>query len=249
MTDVLAGAEAFSADGSEIGVLALHGFTGSPSSMRGLAHRMADAGYAVELPRLSGHGTKIEDMQATTWEDWTADVMGAYKDLASRTDKVVVAGLSMGGALTVWLATQVPELAGIIAINPVVMRSDPALVTLIKDTLTAGDTVFPALGSDIAKPDVVEVAYDGTPLAPLLSLFAGVDAMQADIAAIACPVLIFTSTQDHVVGPENSDFLASVVAGPVERVTCDESYHVVTQDHDAELVFQKSLDFVAKVTA
>jgi carboxylesterase len=249
MTDVLAGAEAFSADGSEIGVLALHGFTGSPSSMRGLAQTMADAGYSVELPRLTGHGTKIEDMQSATWADWTADTMTAYEKLAARTDKVVVAGLSMGGALTIWLATQTPTLAGIIAINPVVKEMDPAVVKLVEDTIAAGDVDFPAVGSDIAKPDVVEAAYQATPLVPLLSLFAGISAMQPDIPKISCPVLILNSAQDHVVEPENSDFLASVVAGPVERVTYERSYHVITRDHDAEAVFQKSADFVAKVTA
>ncbi len=249
MTDVLRGAEPFSAEGSEIGVLALHGFTGSPSSMRGFAQTMAAAGYSVELPLLSGHGTHINDMQTTTWADWTADTMRAYEKLAARTDKVVVAGLSMGGALTVWLATQVADLAGIIAINAVVKEMDPAIVTLVKDTLAAGESVFPALGSDIAKPDVAEVAYDGTPLAQLLSLFSGISAMQPDIPKISCPVLILNSTQDHVVEPENSDFLASVVAGPVERVTYERSYHVITQDYDAEAVFEKSADFVAKVTA
>ncbi len=249
MTDVLAGAEPFSAEGSEVGVLLLHGFTGSPSSMRGLAQTMADAGYTVELPRLSGHGTTIEDMKTTTWADWTADTRSTYEKLAARTDKVVVAGLSMGGALTVWLATQIPDLAGIITINPQVQELDPAIAALVKGTLDAGDTEIDAIGSDIAKPDIVEVAYEETPLVPLLSLFDGIAAMQPDLASISVPILIFTSTQDHVVEPKNSDFLASVVAGPVERVHLERSYHVATQDYDAELIFEKSLDFVAKVTA
>src|SRR5580704_15003176 len=54
---VLHGAEAFSAPGGPDGVLVLHGFTGSPFSMRPLADKLAEAGYAVELPRLPGHGT------------------------------------------------------------------------------------------------------------------------------------------------------------------------------------------------
>ena len=43
-------------------MLVLHGFTGSPVSMRPLAEVFADAGFAVELPRLPGHGTAVEDM-------------------------------------------------------------------------------------------------------------------------------------------------------------------------------------------
>jgi alpha-beta hydrolase superfamily lysophospholipase len=51
---VLPGAEEWSHHAPEgaVGLLALHGFTGNPSSMRGLAETVAAAGVHVELPRL-----------------------------------------------------------------------------------------------------------------------------------------------------------------------------------------------------
>src|SRR5205823_4910554 len=111
---VLPGAEPFSAAGGPHGALVLHGFTGNPQSMRGLAEAFAEADFAVELPRLPGHGTAIEDMLETTWEDWSGLAEGAFSDLASRCDKLVVGGLSMGGTLTLWLAEHHPEIAGIV---------------------------------------------------------------------------------------------------------------------------------------
>ena len=66
---------------------------------------------------------------------------------------------------------------------------------------------------------------------------------------ITSPLLVITSRQDHVVPPENSDILASSVSGPVERLWCERSYHVVTQDYDRELVFDAAVDFAQKVTA
>ena len=94
---VLVGAEPMShvaADPSAAGVLTLHGFTGNPSSMRG-ARRGASPPPAihVELPRLPGHGTTIDDMLTTRWADWTAEVEAAYQRLAARADRIVVAGL------------------------------------------------------------------------------------------------------------------------------------------------------------
>jgi carboxylesterase len=62
-------------------------------------------------------------------------------------------------------------------------------------------------------------------------------------------VLILTSPQDHVVPPTNSDHLASVVAGPVERVTLERSYHVATLDYDKDLIAERTAAFVRKVTA
>ena len=100
-------------------MLVLHGFTGSPVSMRPLAEALADAGFAVDLPRLPGHGTAVEDMIETGWDDWLTEAERALTALQGRLPdgKVVVAGLSMGGALTAALAEGHPELAGIVLIN------------------------------------------------------------------------------------------------------------------------------------
>src|SRR5690349_17638544 len=118
VSEIIPGAEPMSVEGGPVGVLVLHGFTGNPQSMRPLAEGFAAAGYSVEMPLLTGHGTVVEDMLDTTWADWSADAEAAYQRLAARTETVVVAGLSMGGSLTLWLATQHPELPGIICVNP-----------------------------------------------------------------------------------------------------------------------------------
>src|SRR3954449_6631554 len=121
------GAEPFSAAGGPDAVLVVHGFTGNPQSMRPLAEAFAAAGFTVELPLLPGHGTAIEDMIPTGWADYSAAAEAAYQDLAGRCQKVVVAGLSMGGTLTVWLAAQHPEIAGIVLVNALVDPPDPSL--------------------------------------------------------------------------------------------------------------------------
>ena len=112
--DLIPGAEAWSADGGPAGVLVIHGFTGNPASMRGLAEALAAAGFTVDLPRLPGHGTKVEDMIPTRFDDWLGAAEEHYAALAARFDQVVVAGLSMGGALTAWLGSEHPEIAWLV---------------------------------------------------------------------------------------------------------------------------------------
>ena len=68
---------------------------GNPSSMRGLAEAFVAAGHSVEVPRLPGHGTSVEDMLTTGWEDWSAEAEAALGRLAGRTERQFVAGLSM----------------------------------------------------------------------------------------------------------------------------------------------------------
>lgn len=247
MTDVLPGAEPFSAEGGPVGVLVLHGFTGNPSSLRGLAEACAAAGHAVELPRLPGHGTTVEDMRTTGWDDWTHAADDAYQELATRTEHIVVAGLSMGGALTAWVATRHPSVAGLVFVNAAVAPA-PDMRAAVQGMVDEGQTTMPGIGSDVADPHVTESAYEDTPLVPLLSMLDGVAAMQDQLPDIAAPALIMTSPQDHVVPPESSDHLADVLGGPVERVTLERSYHVATIDHDRDLIVDRVLAFADRVT-
>lgn len=247
--EVMSGAEAWSAQGDDVGVLVVHGFTGNPASMRPLAEALAGAGFTVELPRLPGHGTTVEDMATTRWEDWSGAAEAAYTDLAGRRRAVVVAGLSMGGTLTAWLASRHPEIAGIVCVNPAAAPREPEVKEMVRLMLDGGETTSPGIGSDIADPDATESAYQDTPLACALSLFEALDELQPHLGDITSPLLLMTSPDDHVVEPASSDHLAAAVSGPVERVSLDRSYHVATLDYDKDLIAERTIAFVRKVTA
>jgi carboxylesterase len=246
---VMPGAEPASFAGGPDGVLVLHGFTGNPQSMRPLAEAFAAAGYTVELPLLPGHGTAIEDMIPTRWSDWSAAAEAAYTELAGRCRRVAVAGLSMGGTLATWLAERHPDVVALIAINAAVEAPDPSMFELIDGMLAEGTEVMAGIGSDIAKAGTTELAYGGTPIAAVRSMFEAVQQVQAGLGSVSCPVLVFNSPQDHVVQPSSSDVLARGVAGSVERVTLDRSYHVATLDYDAEEIERRSVEFLGKVLA
>lgn len=248
MSTLMSGADPMSVEGSPIGVLVLHGFTGNPQSMRPLAEAYAEAGYSVEMPLLRGHGTVIDDMIPTRWEDWSADAEAAYERLAARTEKVVVVGLSMGGSLTLWLASRHPEILGIVCVNPAIDAAEE-VVDVLRAMIEEGETIIPGIGSDIAKPDVAESAYPGTPLAPVVSMFEAITALRPNLNKVTAPLLLFTSPEDHVVPPNDSDIVAEAVSGTVERVTCERSYHVATLDYDSELIIERSLAFISTVTA
>src|SRR3954467_9592191 len=138
--------------------------------MRGVAHALAAAGFAVELPLLPGHGTTVDDMNTTTWHDWSAAAEEALEKLQARVSgKVIVVGLSMGGSLTGWLGTRHPELAGLAFINAAVTLP-PEMRDGAEALLDSGTEYLDGIGSDIADPDSTETAYAKTPVKPLLSL-------------------------------------------------------------------------------
>lgn len=243
------GAEPFSATGGPDGALVLHGFAGNPSALRGVAEKLADAGLTVEAPLLPGHGTAVEDLVPLRWADWSAAAGEAYAGLAARCGRVAVVGLSMGGALACWLAARHPEICGIVLVNPLVEPPADDLRSAVHEMCEAGATIAPGIGSDIARPGVVELTYDGTPLAALLSLFNGVEEVRRCLRDIRCPVLLFSSREDHVVPPANGDLVASSVGGPCERVWLERSYHVAPLDNDRDELEARTVTFVAAVTA
>ena len=248
-SDIIPGAEPWSADGRNgHGALVLHGFTGNPSSMRALAEELHDAGFAIEMPLLPGHGTKVEDMIETGWADWSTAAEAAYTALAARVEKVVIVGLSMGGTLACWLASRQPDAAGLAVINPYVEVPAESFLEILTGVLDAGFEVTPAIGSDIALPGGVENAYESAPVRPAISLFAGVRELSEQLSNIRCPTLIITSRQDHVVPPTSSDVLAAEVSGPVERVWLEKSFHVATLDYDADEIEARVVAFANEVT-
>lgn len=246
---IIPGAEPWSADGTNgHGAVVLHGFTGNPSSMRALAEELHDAGFAIEMPLLPGHGTSVEDMIKTGWADWSSAAEEAYARLAARVDKVVIVGLSMGGALASWLASRHPEAVGLAVINPIVEVPADSFLEILNGVLDSGIEMTPAIGSDIALPGGVENAYDSAPVRPAISMFAGVRELNERLSEIRCPTLIITSRQDHVVPPTSSDVLADGVSGSVERVWLEKSFHVATLDYEADEVEARIVAFANDIT-
>jgi carboxylesterase len=251
MTALIPGAEPWSHNGTgNDGALVLHGFTGNPGSMRGIAEALAAAGFHVEMPLLPGHGTTVEDMIPTGWSDWSGAAEAAYRALAARSRRVVVVGLSMGGALTLWLGAEHDEIAGLVCVNPATQTQPAEVIEMVRGMIEGGAESMPAIGSDIADPDVTESAYEATPLRPLVSfLVDGMAPLQERYPAMRQPLLLLSSPQDHVVEPAQGDFLASTYGGEVTRVSLDRSFHVATMDYDKALVEERTVAFALSVCA
>lgn len=236
------------AAGAHTGAVVVHGFTGSPSSMRGVADALVAAGFDIELPRLPGHGTSVADMLGTGWSDWAGEVARARARLAERCERVVLVGQSMGATLVLASALHEPGAAGIVCINPATRMRTAEELEMLDDFIEDGFEILPGEGSDIADPDGSDIAYDGTPLRPLRSmLFDGVVPIEQRFHELTMPLRLFTSRQDHVVPPADSEHLASAYGGPVEHTWLERSYHVATRDYDRDLVSAGAVAFVERI--
>ena len=238
------GAEPYVADGSPTGALLLHGFTGSPASLRPWAEHLAADGFTVSLPRLPGHGTRWQDLNDTRWPDWYAAAARAFDDLRGRCDDVFVCGLSMGGTLALRLAgLRRSEVAGVIVVNASLDTADRRAFLLPYVSRVVRS--FPPIADDIKKPGVHEGGYNRLPLRAAASVQRLWPATRTVLPLISAPVLAFRSAVDHIV-PASS--LALLTAGATstsvtERVLAD-SFHVATLDNDAPAIFFESAQFI-----
>src|SRR3954469_17233232 len=243
------GAEAFAFPGGDgpdgrTGVLLVHGFTGTPMSMRPWGEALAAEGFAVRCPLLPGHGTRWQDCNASTHDQWTATVEEAFDQLAADCDRVFVAGLSMGGTLAIRLAEVRPgDVAGGLLVNPSLLpqRLDARLLPLIARLSPS----WAPIASDIKKPGVTELAYPKLPTRAVLGLRRLWTATRADLGRVRAPLLLYRSTEDHVVEPASGKaLLAGVSSTDVTEVLLENSYHVATLDNDAPTIFEGSVDWI-----
>lgn len=242
------GAEPLSVDGGATGVLLLHGFTGSPKSMKPWGERMAAEGHTVRVPRLPGHGTRWQDMNLTRWEDWYAEADRAYQELSKSCERVFVFGLSMGGSLTLRLAEQYGDaIRGIVLVNPAVHseRPDRFLLPVLQAIVPA----FPGISNDIKKPGQDEGAYDKIPLKAAHSLTKLWKLVKDDLPKVRNPLLLFRSEEDHVVEASNSRYILDHVSSSDKtEVVLKDSFHVATVDNDAEAIVAGSIAFVNRLS-
>lgn len=224
---------------SSTAVLLLHGVTGSPAAWFPIARALADEGLDVSVPLLPGHGTSWTDMDSTTWADWLRAASTELGRLQADHDRVIVAGLSMGGALALTLGAAEAPPDGIVVVNPCLHIDSPlaSYLPLLKHVIRT----IPAIGGDIAHPGRNEFAYDRTPLAPLASFFQALSVLREDLWKVEVPVTALISGQDNVVGPKSLRTLRSRLPRRPQILALRRSRHVATLDYDAPAIVEAIL--------
>lgn len=242
--EVLEGAEEFSLGEGTVGVLLVHGFTGSPQGMRGLGQYLAERDLAVEGIRLPGHGTTWRDLNQRKTQEWIESVEAGFAKVAQGRRKVFIVALSFGAALGLDFAARHPDdVAGIVTLSGLVYTRDPRrfLAPVIR-RLTAS---LPGIGNDIADAGAAEIAYDRLPTGAAHQMLLFIRRARAALPNVHCPILVIHSKSDHTVHPGNARVIFDTVASEDKEVVwLDNSYHVITLDVDKQEVFERTYDFI-----
>ncbi len=242
---IMAGAEPFLFKGNSSGCLLLHGLTGTPAEMREMGEYLAGRGLTVLGVRLAGHGTTLEDMEQTTWQDWYASAQEGLLKLSKECDEVFIAGLSLGGGLALYLAGRY-RLAGLVAMAvPVNLNEDWRLkyIRYLKHV-----TRFSSKGpDDFHDPTAVRrhIGYDRVPSRCTESLLQFLTHLDDDLPKVQVPTLLMHSKHDTMAPPNNMPYIHRRISSTdKEMVWLDNSGHVITEDCDKLIVFERTYRFV-----
>jgi carboxylesterase len=233
---------------AHIGVLLVHGFTGSPPSMRPWAEFLHSKGYTVRVPLLPGHGTKPEDLNRVKWQEWPAKVTVELSELRKTCDTIILIGLSMGGGTVLNVAASNNEIiCGVILVNPMIhVRGVPVELAFFLSRLQKLRT---SVGDDIKRPGITEWGYDHLPTRGVYQLLKMLRITRRNLSKVTVPVQLFHSVDDHTLPVGNTEIILSKIGSQNKtRIELVNSYHVATLDYDQELIFQNSLTFIEGLT-
>jgi carboxylesterase len=229
---------------AKVGIILVHGFTGSPISMRPWAEYLLSHGYSVSVPLLPGHGTKPSDLNLVKWQQWPAKVEEELEWMQSQGMKVFICGLSMGGGTTLNVAMKKsPAIAGIVLVNPMIhVKFIPHQLAWV---ISRFQKMRDSVGDDIKQPGVTEHGYDSLPAVGVYQLLKMLSYTRKRLHDVTAPLMLFHSKDDHTLPVTNTEIIMkSVGSRPKQRIELVNSYHVATLDYDKEIIFENSLIFI-----
>lgn len=257
----------FTLEGGPTAVLLIHGLTGTPSEMRGVAKAIARRGYTVHVVQLAGHCGSEDDLLRTGWRDWSRSVERAFDQLRERHQTVFVGGLSMGALLSLNLAHNRPgEVAGLLLYSTTLFYDGwaiPRTRVFLKPALALGfsrwirfvesapygikdDRLRGRLMRSMQQGDSAAAGNAATPGGSLVQLHRLIARVKKALPSIRTPALVVHAREDDMTSLRNADYLASRLGGDVDKVILDDSYHMVTLDLDKARLIDHSVEFLGR---
>ena len=205
--------------------------------------------------RLAGHAMHPEDMIRSRYTDWMASVEDGYHLLRGIRDHVFLAGLSMGGILSLLMSTRLaPRVSGVIAMStPQSLPSDYPIwfLRLVSKVIKYSTKRKGEPGSGWFDKTAYQeqVSYPYNPVRSVAELKELILEMRAAYPKVNVPVLLMHSRDDTYVLPENMEHIYTglVNARDKTKLYITGSGHVVTRDAAREQVFQSAVEFIQRI--
>jgi carboxylesterase len=250
--------------GARIGLLCVHGFSGSPHEMRPLGEFFAQRGWHVRGIVLPRHGGYPDRLKGAKWQEWPAATRVALDDMAARCEHVFLAGLSMGGLITLRLAAEESGQAGSKLRGIAVMATPAGLFDprsrYVKYARFVIPWFYPLRFADLGDPRIrarmmrnmrgVPVDLDDPkavahfkralriPTSAISELITFNDIVLRQLPQVRVPAFVAQGTLDRTVAARSADVIGAALGSQRKHVGWYEGFdHEMPQEDDAARLF------------
>jgi len=230
--------KSFFLEGNDVGIVLIHGFTATTVEVRALGEYFNKIGFSVAAPLLPGHGTTPEEMNKCKWSDWTSAVEKTYLELAKKCKVVFVGGESMGGVLSLYLGSEIPEIRGLLLYAPALkagMLKYAKFIRLFKKILLKKNY----------DPDTVWQGYTVYPLNAAAELYKLQQIVKRRLPKIITPSMIFQGRLDQTIDPASAQLTYDNLGSLDKSLKWyDRSTHCIIMDREFDSVAAESVAFI-----
>lgn len=230
---------------SRAAALCLHGLTGTPYEVRPLGQALSQAGVRAVGPALPGHNETPQSLARVRYKQWLEAARGQLRGLRDRHELVFVVGLSMGGLLTLALASE-ERVDGAVTVGTPLRLSQPlaAFMPILKYLVP-----FPRKreGSNICDPAarLRHPSYEVMPLAAVHQLQHLQRFVRGRLGRVTAPLLVAHGAQDATADPADSkEIFDQVASREREILILENSAHVVPVDYDGPRLAAATVGFL-----
>ena len=236
--------------GDDVGVVCIHGFTGSPYEMRYLGEAVARTGRTVRGVLLPGHGTSLDDLERTDWQDWAAAVEREVQAMLRRCRTVALVGQSLGGLLALHAAAQRTDLACVVSLAaPLWLGGFSGRVARwLTGPLAGRVRRVPKIGGSDVRDKRVRAenpGYRAIPTRALGQLLAFMRVVDEALPQIESPVLVLHARRDHTAPVACAQRIAERTRARCVRIL-ERSFHLIASDVERDLVATEVIDFIGQ---
>ena len=242
---MIAGGESFFMKGGSSGVLLIHGFTGLPAELFLLGEFLNREGFTVLCMRLAGHATDENNLMRTTRDDWFNSVLDGFYILRGACDKIYVVGHSMGGLLTLKLASE-QDVAKIVTLAaPIFIDDGLGLRNLPPREFCGNACIVQPRRKLNDVPQAANEVYKKTPLVSVHELLDLIADVKKLLPKITAPILIMHGEDDHTAQPRSARFIMDNIGSEKKFLnTVPDSGHLLPLDENREFVFEEIANFL-----
>jgi len=239
---------------SRIGCLLIHGFTGTPKEMRWMGEFLQAQGFSALGPRLFAHATRPEDMFRARYADWMASVEDGFSLLQGLTDEIYLIGLSMGGALALTCAAELPARGVITMSTPASLPGDwrlnhTALLSRFQPFLPKSKEA-PGAGWFDPAGWQEHISYPQNPVRAIGELKSLLKEMNTRLPQVKQPALLVHSRNDRYVPQDSMERLyARLGSAQKSMLWVENSGHVIPRDAERQTVFRAAAEFIRQTAA